>query len=325
MTRLEQIILATLIYYDVLKRPLTAWEVFKYLVRKRSDSDSNNDINFNVILKTLEDSPKLLKLVSQKNGFYFLKNRKYLIRQRIERQKQAERKWKKLKKISRLLEIIPFIRMVMISGSLALNNSKQNSDIDLLVVAKKDRIWSSRAATAFLTYVCRQYRHGQYIKNRLCLNHFITDFSLRIPCFSLYNAQTYAHLVPLWQTNKSISNSFYRENNWLKDYLYFHSEDQYLKRVRPSAILRMIKQIAEFVLSKDLGNFLENYLRKIQKGWFENDPLRYEPGGRIIFNDNQLEFHNNSPEKRIIKEYNRKMRRLGLDAWAKEKDSGLTI
>jgi len=65
MNSLEKSILATLVYYDVLDRPLTGWEVFKYLIRFK-------DINLNEILETLENSSELNKLISTKKWVFII-------------------------------------------------------------------------------------------------------------------------------------------------------------------------------------------------------------------------------------------------------------
>ncbi|MFH1671213.1 MAG: nucleotidyltransferase domain-containing protein, partial [Candidatus Portnoybacteria bacterium] len=192
MDSLEKSILATLVYYNVLDQPMTGWEVFRYLVKK-----DKFEVNLNKILDILENSSELNKFISQKNGFYFLKGRESIIKQRIERQIIADRKWKKARRIIRLLQVIPYIRMVAVSGSLAMNNTKEESDIDLLIITKADRIWTCRALTTLYLHLIGQRRHGNLTKDRFCLNHYITDNSLEISGQSLYNAQTYAHLVPM--------------------------------------------------------------------------------------------------------------------------------
>ncbi|MEA2113280.1 MAG: hypothetical protein U9P63_01305, partial [Patescibacteria group bacterium] len=192
MTSLEKSILATIVYYDVLDRPLNAWEIFRYMIRRRKAdktrlfrSACNNTLNF--VLDALENSLKLREIISQKNGFYFLRGREKIIKERIERQKIADQKWKKARKVIRFLQLIPFIRLVMVSGSLAMNNTKDRSDIDILIVSKFGRIWTCRGLTTLFIHLIGQRRHSNLTKNRLCLNHYLTDRSLKIPCKSLYN------------------------------------------------------------------------------------------------------------------------------------------
>ena len=53
---LEKSILSTLVYYDVLDRPLTGWEVFKYLIKGKSNI---KEIKLNNVLEALENNQEL--------------------------------------------------------------------------------------------------------------------------------------------------------------------------------------------------------------------------------------------------------------------------
>ena len=308
---LEKSILATLVYYDVLDQPLVNWEIFKYLINYLVAKP----LSMLEVLDILENSSELNKYISQKNGFYFLKNREEIIELRIKRQIISDRKWKKARRIIRFLQIIPYIRMVAVSGSLAMNNTKEESDIDLLIITKSGRIWTCRALVTLYFHIIGQRRHGKLTKNRFCLNHYITDKSLKIPHKSLYNAQTYAHLVPIWQ-KEGLYNKFQKYNSWIKEYLvnYPIEKKGYLDT-----------KSKKYVLDIQFGDKLEYFLRNLQEKKIKKEPLTYKAGGRVVFNDNQLEFHPNSPEKNILRKYNQKMKELGFEELANEKDSGLTL
>ncbi len=355
MNFLEKAILATIVYYDVLERPLTGWEVFKYLVnigyRKNSpEARSKNDalatqgtsfyrtslfpLSLNSVLNTLSNSIELRKYISQKNGFYFLKGRQKIIKQRIERQIIADRKWKKARRLIRFLQLIPYIRLVAVSGSLAMNNTKEESDIDLLIVSKAGRIWTCRAFTTLFIHLIGQRRHNSLTKDRFCLNHYITSHSLKIPWQSLYNAQTYAHLVSVWECDSQkgsrtplLYNQFQKANQWISEYLinYPVAEKGYLTIVKSIKFFGLIRRFREWTLDTWYGNILESLFRKIQQRKIKKEPLTYKKGGRVVFNDEQLEFHPDSPEKRILEKYNQKMIELGFGELGQEKDSGLRL
>jgi predicted nucleotidyltransferase len=315
MTDLEKSILATLVYYDVLGRPLTGWEVFRYLIRYQKP------IKLEKILDVLESNPR----IGQKNGFYFLKGRAGLVKQRIEKQKLADQRWKKISRMVKLLQNIPYIRMIMVSGSLAMNNPKKESDIDLLIATRAGRIWTCRGITTLFIHLLGQRRHGQLTENRFCLNHYITDQSLKIPLDSLYNAQTYAHLIPVWQAEAGLYKKFQQANQWLTKYLAFYpsSRKSCLRKVRNNRLFNSTRGLREFVLDTQMGDALEFILKKIQARRIRKDPLTYRASGRVVFDDSQLEFHPDSPEKKILERYNQRMKELDLAEMAQEKDSGL--
>jgi hypothetical protein len=80
-TLLEKQILATVVYYDILGYPLTGFEIFLYLINDKKlgnweigKLDRNCHLPF-AICHLLDTSEYLKKHISQKYGFYFLKNR----------------------------------------------------------------------------------------------------------------------------------------------------------------------------------------------------------------------------------------------------------
>jgi len=318
MNSLEKSILATLVYYDVLDRPLTGWEIFKYLIRIKN-------INLNQVLDVLENSLELNKLINQKNGFYFLKGRQIIIEERIKRHKIADRKWKKAKQTIKLFQMIPFVKMIAVSGSLAMNNTRENSDIDLLIITKTGRIWTCRWLITIFSHLIGKRRHGILTKDRFCLNHYLTEKSLKIPYKSLYNAQTYAHLTLFWQVKNNLYKRFQKANQWINDYLSFYPivKKGYLKEIKLNEFFSIIRKFKEFFLDGIIGNFIEFILKKIQQARIKKDPLTYQSGGRVVLSDHQLEFHPNSPEKWILEKYNQKMKKLGFEELGNEKDSGL--
>lgn len=328
MNLLQKSILSTIVYYDTLDYPLTSFEVFKYLCWKLSfqhkdfEVDKFGKISLVDIRKNLENR-ELKKFIDKKNGFYFLKGKEEIIRTRIERQKIADQKWKKAKKIIRWLQFIPYLRMVAVSGSLALNNTREESDIDVLVVVHSGRIWLTRFfITAFLQLIGGR-RHKNFTKDRICLNHYITDKSLEIKFKSLYNAQTYAHMIPVLEMG--IYEKFQKANRWVKDYLMFWPEfnTKHFKTLKTNSFLKFIAKIGELCLDNKFGDLLERLSRRLQKKSIEKDPLTYKKGGRVTIDDTQLEFHPDSPERKILDKYNRIMVQLGIKELAKEKDSGL--
>jgi len=320
MTKLEKAILATLVYYDVLDRPLTGWEIFRYLKRI---SPNQKPPSLFLVLKTLERSSQLKKYIQQKNGFYFLKGQKKKIEIRIKRQKIADQKWKKVKKVAYWFQWLPFVKAILVSGSLAMHNPKKESDFDLLVITQANRIWTARALTTLFIHLIGQRRHQTLTKDRFCLNHYITDHSLEIHHQSLYNAQTYTHWVFLFGQSK-IMKELEKNNYWIKNYLICGPQlGLNLLQIKESFWQKKLKGLIEKLLNGRLGNQLERILKEFQIQRIKKDPLTYQSGGRVVFNNQELEFHPDSPEKPILKKYNQIMKNLGFPELAREKDSGL--
>ena len=323
MTPLEKSILATIVYYDTLNLPLTQMEIFKYLI-KVSPKQKLSKINLFSII-TLLESKELKRFIESKNGFYFLKGRENLVKQRIKKQKITEQKWKIAKRIIWIMQLIPFLRGVMVSGSMAIGNAKKESDIDVLIITSKNRIWIVRAITTLFLHILKRRRHNHLTKDRICLNHYITEESLNIIHRSLYNAQTYAHLIPVLELEAFNLKKFYKKNKWIKNCLFFifYEKNLAFRKSKYSFLLNFFRKSLEYILNNPLGNLLEKAIKIAQVHRVKKDKLTYTKGGRIVINDMELEFHPKSPEKIIIESYNKKMRELGFPELGNQKDSGL--
>ena len=327
---LEKSILSTLVYYDVLDYPLTAQEVFKFLInleRLQKDQGSTflqiqgqtlNEINssLDILVKS--------RVLGEKNGFYFLSGKENLYHERIEKNKIAEMKWKKTRRYLFLVQAVPYIEAIFASGSLALGHTNKESDLDVLVVAKAGRIWLVRILISLMMTVLgvRRKNKERVAPDKICLNHYITTDSLRISFESLYTAQGYAHLIPLYWKNKIVIENFWKVNRpWMEKFLgcWGWSYGYQRRAVRSSRLLGWVKFVLEKILDQTrLADWLEKVCRKIQiKRINTNLP------GRITISDRQLEFHPYSAEKDIIKKYNSAIFKLGIFGDYQETDSGL--
>lgn len=322
MDKIEESILATLHYYDIFDYPLTSFEIWMYLV-----SSNRNQFKISVgdVVESLFKSETLGAKISQRDGFYFLFGRADIVDLRLKRKKLADQKWKKARKIFRLLEVVPFMKAIFVSGSLAMENSKDDSDIDVIVVAKKSRIWTVRTLLTLLTFALGVRRHGGKTKDRICLNHYITDASLEIPFVSLYNAESYVHLVNVYRDDNKVFRAFQKENMWIRKFVCNFDISQLgsTRSMRRSSVLRIFRQIIEFFLAGRSGDLFEKLFESLESRHIKNDPLYQKAGGRVTIDENQLEFHPDSHEQYIIPEFNSRMERLGFMDFAGQKDSGL--
>lgn len=264
--KLEYAVLTTVVYYDVLgKYPLTALEIYKYLINPSKVSSSPEKVTFGQLTDVLDKSRYLKARLQKKSGFYFLSNRKNPIKERIKRQKIADRKWKKARRVVKWFQIVPYLRMAAVSGSLAIGNTRKQSDLDLIILAEYGRIWTVRFLLNGFLQLIGQRRHGQSIEDKICLNQYVTDKYPEIVIQNLSNAHFCAHLVPLLGLDQF--QKFRIANQWTKEYLPFYSFSQidHLKTIKPSKMFCNISRFLEFVLNTKVGDQLEKSFRKWQK------------------------------------------------------------
>ena len=329
MTYIRNSILATLAYYDILDFPLTLLEVNRYLInpgRLMWISAGIGEIDPADLKKSLD---RLVNsgLIGEKNGFYFLSGRENLYDIRMERHKIADQKWKKFLRLARWLIWIPYIRGFLTCGSTALSNTTKDSDFDVFVISFPGRLYTCRFflwLTSSLLGI-RRKPSERIAPNKFCFNHYLTEADMFLKYQSLYTAQLYSNLKPVF-INPNLYEKFYSSNLWINNYLYnFKPQKDFVRRtIKPFSIFIFIAKAGEAILNSSIGNTLELILKKYQQNRIRKNPLTIETGGRVIYTDMELEFHPHSAEKIIIEKYNKGILSLGMVPYIKETDSGLS-
>ena len=210
MNKIQTAILRTLAYADVFTYPLTLKELHQFLISQKTDSQS--------LKKTL----KTLKKISSKGDYFFLKNKEKNIYLRGKRKKWSQRKWLLARKVANWLRLIPWIKMVAVTGNLAMDNAEQDDDIDLLIITAKKRLWLTRLLTNFLVEIVANRRRpgDQKVKDKICLNMFLDENHLKLPVKeqNLFTAHEVCQLKPLWTKNQ-LYQKFIQESLWCQNFL----------------------------------------------------------------------------------------------------------
>jgi hypothetical protein len=286
--QLYKSILATVVYYDILDYPLTSFEIRKYLIsynieKKEGDGKKNS---LTEVINALE-SDELQKHIEQYQGFYFLRGRRKLVDERIEKNKLSEEKFKIAKRIARLTRFVPYVRMIAVTGRVAMKNAERKSDIDFLVVLEKGRIFTGRTLVTLLIHLLGRRRHKMKIKNRICLNYFISTDQLEIGQKDLFSSSEYSFIVPLF--GRETFSDFQRSNGWIKKYKPQWQEDAIcnLKIIKDTRLPRLFRLIGEKIFSID---FVEKRLKIWQTKRIADDPRTHFPGSLVLASDTELIF-----------------------------------
>lgn len=308
--KLNKNILATIAYYNGLKYPLTAFEVWKYLIRTDHGNDNSQPVQ-TTLAETIKhlQSDDLRKYIENKNGFYFLKGESYLVEKRIENNKISVRKINKLVRITKWLRFIPFIKMVGMTGALAMKNAKIKSDLDILIVFKNGKIWTGRTLATLFLHVIGKRRHDKKIIDRVCLNFFVTDDSLEIMIKDFFSASEYMFLFPLygWKTYER----FQIKNQWIKSMKpsYALSEIPPLKTIEDSYLSKIVRNIGEFILS---AKWIENNLRKTEKKRILQNPKTHQAGSMVYADDDALVFLPDPHGPKVFEQFKEKIEQLSI-------------
>lgn len=298
-------ILATVAYYDVLDYPLTSLEIWKYLIRTDySGEDGNSQSSLGEIRQALRDD-KTCRFLENYRGFYFLKGRKGLVGERLRRNKTAILKFRQLRQVAALLVFVPFVRTIGVTGKLAMKHTRAGSDWDVLIILKSGRIWIGRTLVTLVTHLVGKRRHGNLIRNRVCLNYYITDKSLEIRTKDLFSAHEYSFFFPLFNT--PTFKLFQVKNGWIRDFKpnFSPTDVAYVRTLEDNLLAKTIRRAGETLLDFD---FIENRLRAWQHRRIMKNPKTHQKESLVDATDEALVF---LPEPRGPQVFEKFKERIG--------------
>ncbi len=133
------------------------------------------------------------------------------------RYRHATRKWRRALRIAYVLQLFPWITGVGIANTLSFLHVRDNSDIDLFVITKPNRVWLARLVVAGLLRVLR-LRPGEAKRDPVCPSFFVSSDGLDLQSIALPEGDSYlqfwlATLVPVWEVDRVFS-KFFAANRW---------------------------------------------------------------------------------------------------------------
>lgn len=291
MSSLDRSILKTLAYADLFDYPLTASQVHQYLI-------SSQKYRLDEVNQALA-SDKLLTQVDREGGYFFLKGRRGLVEERKQRAESGRRKMKIAKKAGGWLKLIPWVRMVAVTGALSMNNAVLKDDIDLLLVTRKNRLWLSRFFTILLIELVAKRRHpaDRDFQDKICLNLFLAEDSLKIRSArrDLFTAHEVVQVQPLWERG-GVRQRFYFQNRWVRKHLPNAIKERDLKK--PLAV----RQKGSFFGLDLLDGLMFNLQKKYMAPKITSE----------IVERNRVFFHPKSGRGRVLRQYHERLGHLKL-------------
>ena len=201
---LTQAILHTVVYADLFDYPLRVHEIHRYLI--------GYPASLAMVEKRLQQDSQLAERLTAEPPFWLLKGREHLAGLRRERKAFSQVLWQQAKRYARLVAAVPFVRMVSVTGSLAMNNViSPRDDIDLMIVTAENRVWFARGLVILIVHLAR--RSGVEI----CPNYVVAENHLELDESSLFVAHELAQLVPLH--GSAIYHRLLECNAWMSDFL----------------------------------------------------------------------------------------------------------
>ncbi|HAV76833.1 MAG TPA: hypothetical protein DCX53_05695 [Anaerolineae bacterium] len=197
--KLAQAVMETLVYSDVFEFPLTAHEVHRFII--------GSSASFEETLHILKTDTRF----SQVDGYFTLAGREGIADIRKQREARSKKLLPYALKYGRMLGSLPFVRMVALTGSLAVMNVSKTADFDYMLVTTPGRVWTARAFALLLNRFTRLF--GQ----TLCPNLIISETALEWPLHDLYSARELAQMIPI--TRMDVYQRLMKANEWAQEFL----------------------------------------------------------------------------------------------------------
>lgn len=293
---LERAILRTLLYADIFDYPLTVEEISHWAIGVRATPAD--------VTACLATSAWLGERIEPAGDGFAVCGRARLATVRAARAQAAARLWPLARRYARLLGHLPFVRMVAVTGALALDNADAQTDIDLLIVTAPGRVWLARAMAVGCVYLAR--RDGIV----LCPNYVLAETALVHERRDLYTAHELAQMTPL------VGHDLYARmralNAWCEAYIPsavqpWHREVD----LAPSPAGRKVQGFLERALGGWVGERLETWERRRKLAKFARQAA--QPGNSAILDERQVKGHFRDYGGPTLQRYRQRCREFGVE------------
>jgi len=283
-------IIRTLLYFDIFDHPLMKNELFELIGTSPPQDEFDHDI----------DELLTAQLIGSDSGYYFLGDGFEKIKERMDKHDRAVKHFRIAHFVSGMISRYPFVRAVMVTGSLSKKAQSPKADIDFFVITKPGRLWLCRTILMLFKKVVLLNS-----KKYFCINYYIDSEHLEIPEKNIFTATELAFLQPM--NNPELFRQMMDANAWMKRYFPNWSvQIRECKETRNTALKRILEKVFNGNIGDKLDTVLMNIYRKRSERKFANSEKHMFP---INFKTEKhvSKHHPNGFQHRIINQYESKI------------------
>ncbi len=299
----KEAVLATLAYFDLFEYPLTLDEITRYLYQLPPDS--------HLIEVMVKESRK----IKQRGSYYQLAESPDRIQTRHERELIAKRFWKRVEKYRWVFQLIPYVRLAAVCNTLALNNTKEESDIDLFIVTQPNRLFTARLLITALLHGLGVRRHGGKIAGRFCLSFFVAEGHLKADeiakkPYDIYLAYWLQTVQPVAGERRVYEALLEQNASWLGQFFKTRPHYNMHHFKETSGWMRALQKTFEKILNSKWGDRFEEklsawQLRRAEKK--RNDLNESVESSDVVVSRTLLKFHNTDRRNEIFRNWVKKL------------------
>ena len=175
-----------------------------------------------------------------------------------------------LKRSLPFLIMAPYTKILFLAGSTALGSPRPESDLDLIVVAQRNRVGLNRFFLEIISRLFGIRRTKNNITNKICFNIFLSDAEPLLPHQDFIGAGFYKNIKPIWRDDKTAVEKFWKKNLWLENFCELPPETRQLIFETNHPIINLARKIFEHVFDfSGAGFILEKITFGLQKFYLE--------------------------------------------------------
>lgn len=295
-------ILSVLAFFDLFNYPLTARETWQLATRDEALDQNEWDRQ----LEALASEHK----VGSSQAFYFLPGREELVAVRHERYNITAEKFKYAMRAAKLFRWLPWIKLIAVGNLIGGHNLRHESDIDLLIVTAKGRLWASRLLVTTITKFLGWRPQQNNSQDKICLSFWASEEGLDFSKLKLaddpYFRYWLAGLYPICD-NDGVYGRLIAANAWLTQELPNWTPKQTVRwrRVggKRSAMSSKLFD-ALFAWSEGLAKSIQLKVMSPELKRLANQDTR------VVVNDLVLKFHANDRREEYRQRFEDRLKEL---------------
>lgn len=247
--RTDEMIYRHVLYYSFFNYPIKHSELCDALKSVFDKNTLSNEIQSLITSGTLVN----------KDEYLGVREEQLQIEQRLADEARLAKAQLKIERAIRVISRFPFVKSIMISGSVSKGVLKEDGDVDFFIITKQNRLWLTRTMLILNKKLLR-FNSRKFF----CVNYFLGENSLAIPDENMFTAIELNTLLPVY--NPEVYAELLSSNRWSERYVSSNtltSDGMKIEAASPT-----IKRFGEWMFRGALGEGLDKSFKRLTlKRW----------------------------------------------------------
>jgi hypothetical protein len=284
----ERAIARSVLYAALFEYPLTLAQLRQTLIESTETASE--------ILCIYSHSPGLQAAIDCREGYFFPRGKQGWIAERRRREAASRVFLGRHRTLLRLIALMPYVRMVGLSGSIAHLNLDGDGDVDLFIVTRGEHVWSVTVGTILLAKLLGRRR-------TLCANFVLADTALALGPQDLFTASQVIHLKPI--VGEDLFPELLAANPFVaRFYPNFHPSPTFSFGIGRARALAPIKRAVE-ALGAGPAALIESLCRRLYGAYLRRRAATWRSPQQVRLERNCLKLHTQSHRDAVLTRFDR--------------------